>query len=354
MLAHIIGAILFSSCEYNKVIMELQIALLLTKEKINDIYKQVETVEENSWKLKKNNNNKFKKNIFKDKRKIINMKQKGKSKELSASSSSRSILKNSINEIALENKSIIDTIISKKIRNKELFKQRDEIRELLIKTDNELNCLNYKDALIFDKRNFCSYYISLIRNHQILIFTIHSKNDYNSRIIKICYFFFIYALVFIINLLFIDDSTLYFIRINDGFIENIKFNFAKIIFATVISYLLKVILSYLIFSENIFLNIKNKMYRSKRIIGNLGMKYVAYFGVVIISFLFFIYYSMCFFAVFPNIQKFVLEISIISFSFLLIIPMVINIFPCIFRIYSLGNNKDRELSYRFSQFLQMI
>ena len=84
------------------------------------------------------------------------------------------------------------------------------------------------------------------------------------------------------------------------------------------------------------------------------MKYVAYFGSVIISLLFFIYYNMCFFAVFPNIQIFALEISGISFVFILLIPMVINIFPCIFRIYSLRPRKDREMSYRFSQFLQLI
>ena len=77
-------------------------------------------------------------------------------------------------------------------------------------------------------------------------------------IIKICYFFFIYAFTFIINLLFIDDSTLFFIRIKDSFFESIKFYFEKIIYATLISYLLKVILSSLIFSENIFLSIKKK------------------------------------------------------------------------------------------------
>ena len=144
-------------------------------------------------------------------------------------------------------------------------------------------------------------------------------------------------------------------RIINGFFENLKFNFEKIIYSTIISYVLKVILSSLIFSENIFLNIKSKIYfRKKRIIGNLGMKYVAYFGLTKISLLFFIYYNMCFFAVFPNIQIFILEISNICFALHLIIPMIFNIFPAIFRFYSLGQKKERELSYRFSLFLQLI
>jgi len=225
----------------------------------------------------------------------------------------------------------------------------------LIKTDNELNSLEYKDALILDNRKFCEYYASLIRIHNLLIFTFHTKQDYNSQVIKKCYFFYIYALVFTINLLFIDNSTLYQIRLTNGFVNIFLFNLEKIIYATVISYFLKVIFSYLIFSEDIFLYIKNKTYfRRKGIIGHLGFKYTAYFGLAIISLLFFIYYTMCFFAVFPNIQIFAFEISGISMTLLLIIPLIINIFPSIFRIYSLQEKTDKVLCYKFSKFLQLI
>ena len=44
----------------------------------------------------------------------------------------------------------------------ELLNVKEEFREFLTKTDNEINDLHYLDAIIFDKRTFCEYYISLI------------------------------------------------------------------------------------------------------------------------------------------------------------------------------------------------
>ena len=300
---------------------------------------------------------KFDNKIMKTKRKHIFVKPMNQSKDLSSSISStkRMFKQISSNNSSFQDKNIFGSNILSQIKNKKLFMEKDEIKEFLTRSDNELNSLDYKQALILDNRKFCEYYISLIRFHQILIFAFHTKKDYNSRVIKICYFFFICALVLTLNLLFIDNTTLYHIRITNDFFEILKFNLEKIIYATVISYLLKVILSYLIFSEDIFLNIKNKVYfRKKRIIGNLGMKYVAYFGLVIISLLFFMYYFMCFFAVFPNIQIIFLKISGMSLAFFMLIPLLINIFPSIFRIYSLESKKPRELSYKLSQFLQLI
>ena len=353
LLINIIGAFVFNAYEYNKLIRKLQITILLTCEKLNDNNKKEGSIinffnkENTNNKLKLKNNNKNK-NIIKE---PMNF-----SKELSSSSSSKAqIGRFSSKKLVSEDSNIFQNDIFGKIKNKELLKEKNEIRDFLIKTDTELNSLKYRDALILDKRTFCQYYISLIRTHQLLIFTFHTKNDYNSKVIKICYFFFIYALVFTINLFFVDDSTLYNIRITNGFDKIIIFNIEKIIYASVISYLLKVIISYLIFSERIFLDIKNKLYfRKKRIIGNLGMKYMSYFGLGIVILLLFVYYNMCFFAVFPNIQIFVLEISGISFALFMFIPFVINIFPAIVRIYSLKPKKDRQISYTLSQFLQLI
>ena len=58
------------------------------------------------------------------------------------------------------------------------------------RNDYEMNSLSYKEAKKYDKRNFYQYYLSLIRTNQLIIFTFYTKNDYNSRIIKICFFFY--------------------------------------------------------------------------------------------------------------------------------------------------------------------
>ena len=51
--------------------------------------------------------------------------------------------------------------------------------------DSEINTLSYNLALKIDKRAYCQYYFSLIKNKHFIIFNFYTNNDYNSRIIKI-------------------------------------------------------------------------------------------------------------------------------------------------------------------------
>ena len=68
--------------------------------------------------------------------------------------------------------------------------------------DIEMNSLSYQNALIYDKRTYCQYYISLIRTKNNLIFSFCYNNDYNSKILKIDLFFISFTLFFTINALF--------------------------------------------------------------------------------------------------------------------------------------------------------
>jgi hypothetical protein len=61
-------------------------------------------------------------------------------------------------------------------------------------TDNEINSLVYKEAIIIDNRTFLQYYISLLKSKHILIFSFYT-NDYNSKIIKITFFLFSFTLL---------------------------------------------------------------------------------------------------------------------------------------------------------------
>ena len=42
-----------------------------------------------------------------------------------------------------------------------------------------------KKLLLYDRRNFCEYYASLLKMQHNLICAIFNNNDYNSQIIKI-------------------------------------------------------------------------------------------------------------------------------------------------------------------------
>ena len=56
-------------------------------------------------------------------------------------------------------------------------------------TDEEKNLLPYELAIKYDKRNYCSYYIALLKTKHNFIFSFIQSNDYNSKIIKIDFFF---------------------------------------------------------------------------------------------------------------------------------------------------------------------
>ena len=94
----------------------------------------------------------------------------------------------------------------------EKFSNNEE--NILEYNDYELNSMTYKDALKFDKRTYIQYYFSLLRTNHILVFAFISSNDYNSRIIKICIFFFSFALYYTVNGLFFTDSKIHEIFYN--------------------------------------------------------------------------------------------------------------------------------------------
>ena len=96
---------------------------------------------------------------------------------------------------------------------KEILKKTKEIidktKEIMSYNDQELNNLEYKLALINDKRTFCQYYLSLLRTKHIIIFTFCNNNDYNSKIIKINLLLFNFVLSCTVNTLFFSDNTMH-------------------------------------------------------------------------------------------------------------------------------------------------
>ena len=85
---------------------------------------------------------------------------------------------------------------------------------------NKMNTLIYEKALMIDKTTYCHFYQSLLRRKQLLIFIFHTKDDYNSRIIKISLFLFSFSLNYTVNAFFFTYSTMHKI-----FIDHRKFNF---------------------------------------------------------------------------------------------------------------------------------
>ena len=76
----------------------------------------------------------------------------------------------------------------KTIKNSKQYKI-NKIKTIIKYTDEEKNEFSYELALQYDKRNYCDYYISLLKTKHDFIFSFINSDDYNSRIIKIVLFF---------------------------------------------------------------------------------------------------------------------------------------------------------------------
>ena len=56
-----------------------------------------------------------------------------------------------------------------KTKNKE--KKIKKIKKIMAFNDEEINNLSYKLALKFDKRNYCQFYLSLLKTNHIIFFS---------------------------------------------------------------------------------------------------------------------------------------------------------------------------------------
>ena len=139
-------------------------------------------------------------------------------------------------------------------RNKDLIKLKKDKKIHYI--DYEINNFSYEEAKDNDKRTFLQYYISLLKSNNILLFAFN-RNDYNSNIIKICILLFSLALFLVINCLFFNDSLMNRIYKDRGSF-NLIYNLPYILYSTVISSIIIVIVKILSLSQSNILEIKHE------------------------------------------------------------------------------------------------
>ena len=127
---------------------------------------------------------------------------------------------------------VINTKKNERSRNiltekNETYLQLDKIEELeslLDYNDDEINDFSYNDALEKDKRNYCQFYISLIKTKHEFLYTFFYNRDYNSKIIKIDLFVFGFALNYTTNACFFNDDIMHNVyEIKAYLIIHIKF-----------------------------------------------------------------------------------------------------------------------------------
>ena len=192
------------------------------------------------------------------------------------------------------------------------------------------------------------------------MFTFFNNTDYNSKIIKIDLFLFNFSLYYAVNTLFFDDNTMHQIYEDKGSF-NFIYQLPQIAYSSLISSVFNILLKMLALSQGLILDFKNQKEkkdlkeREKKLEDKLKTKFIIYFLVSTILFLFFWYYISMFCAIYVNTQIHLIEDTLISFGLSLLYPFGIYLIPGIFRIPALSNPKNKkEYLYNFSKMIQMV
>ena len=268
--------------------------------------------------------------------------------------------KDETNKIKMDDK--IKNIKEEKIKEDDI--QIKDEKAILEKykalTEVEVNTLDYEIAVIVDKRTFCQYYLCLLKREHLIIFTFITTDDFNLRQIKILLFIVSFSLYFTINAFFFYDETMDKIYEDNGIFDFI-FQLPQIIYSSVISSVINIILQKLSITEDQILDMKKEKNiealkrKARKIKGCLKIKLTIFLALSSALMLFFWYFISCFCAAYKNTQLILIEDTLISFFTSMLYPFGLKLLPGIFRIQALrAPKKDMKYIYKISRILNIL
>ena len=246
------------------------------------------------------------------------------------------------------------TIIEKQEQEKKILEENKDLK------NEELKDLDYEIAIVVDKRTYLQFYWALLKKGQLIIFTFFINDDYNLRAIKILLFIVSFALFFSINAFFFTDDTMDKIYEDNG-IFNFIFQLPQIIYSSLISSVINIILQKLSISEDKILDMKKEKdiekakEKANSIKNKLKTKLIIFIVLSSLLMLFFWYFISCFCAAYKNTQTILIQDTLISFITSMIYPFGLKLLPGIFRIPSLRTlKKDQKYIYKISKLVDLL
>ena len=150
------------------------------------------------------------------------------------------------------------------------------------------------------------------------------------------------------------------IYVNKGSLSFL-YQIPQILYSTIITAIINVLLKQLSLSETTILSIKKEKdllsatNKSKKISKCFQFKFLFFFILNTILNVFFWYFISCFCAVYINTQILLIKDTLYSFSLSMIYPFGLNLLPGMLRIPALmAENKDKMCLYRISCLIALI
>ena len=198
-------------------------------------------------------------------------------------------------------------------------------------------------------------YLSLLKREHLIIFTFFIRNDHNIIYIKYSRFIFSICTDMALNVFFFADETMHKMFLDYG-----KYNFIQqipqIIYSTIVSQLIELLLCYLSLTDKFYYQIKSLNIRSRnrilKIIKFIQIKFYFFYIFTGIMFLFYWYIITCFCSVYENTQIAYIKDSFLSFALELLYPFVLYLLPSALRKISLKCCKGKlSFIYKLSDII---
>ena len=178
------------------------------------------------------------------------------------------------------------------------------------KTEDDLDEMDYEEAIIYDKRSYMLMYLSSLVDSQIILDTFFTDNNLNLFIIKISFFISIFEISFFLNALFYSDDYISDAYHNNGVLDFVS-GLPKAIYSFLATLILTNLLKMLSNSKSELMKLMKENSKDKDYIKlinaklkKLKIKLIIYFILIFIIGLLFLYYVSAFCAVYRYSQKY--------------------------------------------------
>ena len=227
----------------------------------------------------------------------------------------------------------------------------EDVKKDEILSDVALNHSSFEEATKKDDRTYWKIYWSLLKMKQSFIFTFHTNNDGNLRVVKVGLFILFVSFYFAFTALFFNDKIMRNIYIYNGNTDA-ALHIPNIILSSLFCLISNLLIKYVSLSERTLLQIKNKTKKKGDVEKTIKIKTVILFIISFILIGLCWYYVSAFCAIFKNSQGHYFINVLFAF-------VVCNIWPCVttliapaMRRYAIKN--DSSCMYKASQFVAYI
>ena len=230
--------------------------------------------------------------------------------------------------------------------NKYISKNNEDLANTKqIKFEEELQEMDYEDAIIYDKRSYIKIYWSSLVNSQIILGTFFTDNNLNLLIIKISFLFCIFQISFFLNALFYTDDYISDAYHNNGVLDFVS-GLPKSIYSVLVTLIISNLLKMLSNSKNELKKLIKEKSKDKEYIDLINVKLkklrnklIIYFILVFLLGIFFLYYVSSFCAVYRYSQKYWFFGCLESFGMDTLIAIIICIIVAFFRFIAIKKKK---------------